>query len=170
MSLCRVKVRYWYNASWNLFQSTNGGVDYLKYRGTYLLNETSSSWNIEALIFRAVDMAFFTQIWAQLTGNNSLLTSTNANPNDLGWLRKCIFKISRNTKFGWNYFEFRENAILNFREIPIKMSRNFRENTKTKIFAATLYWTLGYTAGVTFRKAWNILTLFHSKLGTYFHT
>ena len=28
--------------------------------------------------------------------------------DELGWLRNSIFKISRNTKFGRNYFEFRE--------------------------------------------------------------
>ena len=51
----------------------------------------------------------------------------------VGWLRSSIFKISRNTKFWRNYFEFRENKFVDFREIFAKIPINFAkfsQNTK----------------------------------------
>ena len=74
----------------------------------------------------------------------------------IGWLRNSIFKISRNTKFRRNYFyfaKFRENKIIDFREIILRKSqynlRNFRENLK-------LFWP--NHAGLVFMRN------FHSKI------
>ena len=47
------------------------------------------------------------------------------NETRLGWLRNSILKISRNTKFWRNYFEFRENKMVDFCEIFVKFPIDF---------------------------------------------
>ena len=47
----------------------------------------------------------------------------------IGWLRKSIFEISRNTKFVQNYFEFREISG-NFGEMKSLMFAKFSQNSK----------------------------------------
>ena len=46
---------------------------------------------------------------------------------EVGWLRNSILKISRSTKFWRNYFEFRENKIVDFHEIFAKFLINIAQ-------------------------------------------